>query len=52
MKLMTTTLAAIGLATAASAHTEALPHVHGSDAVFWGVALILAFGIAAYLRAR
>jgi hypothetical protein len=52
MKLMTTTLATLGLATAASAHTEALPHVHDSHAVFWAVALILAFGVAAYLRSR
>lgn len=52
MKLTTTTFATFGLATAASAHTDTLPHVHGSDAVFWAVALILAFGVAAYLRAR
>ena len=52
MKLMTPTLAFLGLATAANAHADHLPHVHGSDAVFWGLALVLACGVAAYLRAR
>lgn len=52
MKLISMTVVFTGLTTAARAHTDALPHVHGSDAVLWGVALVLVAGVAAYLRAR
>lgn len=44
--------ALIGSTTSAAAHAQALPHVHGSDAVFFGVLLVLAAGVIAWLRAR
>jgi hypothetical protein len=52
MKLISTTAALAGMATAASAHADHLPHVHGTDAVFWGAVLVLVAGVVAYLRAR
>ncbi len=44
--------ALIGSATGAAAHSEALPHVHGSDAVFFGAVLVLAVGLIAFIRSR
>ncbi|MEO1536160.1 MAG: hypothetical protein AAFR73_00390 [Pseudomonadota bacterium] len=45
-------LALAAFATTANAHAAHLPHVHGSDAVFWGAALVLAAGVAAAFRAK
>ncbi|MGR3512987.1 MAG: hypothetical protein ACU0GG_09500 [Paracoccaceae bacterium] len=52
MKLTLTAAGLLATPLAAYAHTQAVPHVHGSDAVFFGAALVLLVGALAWLRSR
>jgi len=52
MKPLLTLTALLTYATAAVAHSSAVPHVHGSDAVFFGAALVLLVGVIAWARSR
>ncbi|MEL7151996.1 MAG: hypothetical protein AAGK71_14755 [Pseudomonadota bacterium] len=52
MKTLAATIALIASTTSAMAHEMAVPHVHGSDAVFFGAVLVLAVGVIGWMRAR